>query len=117
MRPGRFLVLIVPGSWGAWAVQAAVPNESPEQLKKRATHIVVGKVTDNYTSKSKKGDAVTIKIIAEIEIQKSRKAKDSNEVNWSMPAIGRQTGTEKRPLLMDRCALYRVPSREIWCAF
>ena len=50
--------------------QAAVPNSSPKQLRKEATDVVVGKVTEIYTSApAKDGDSATTKIVAEIQIQ------------------------------------------------
>jgi hypothetical protein len=72
--PFRLFGLSVLLSVLAMAVHAAVPAMSPEQLRKESTHVVVGKVTEVYTSAPvKQGDGSTTHIVAQIEVQKVEK--------------------------------------------
>src|SRR5690348_16070303 len=76
----RFLSLgiAVAVGWPVMTACAAVPRQTPDQLKNGATHIVVGTVTDIYTSTTKQGDSATIKIVAQIKIEKVEKGTGLN---------------------------------------
>lgn len=74
MRTFTVLGVAVAVTWGTLAAQAAVPISTPKQLKKEATDIVVGKVTEIYTSTPVKNrDSATTNIVAQIEIQEVEK--------------------------------------------
>jgi hypothetical protein len=58
---------------GALAARAAVPGQKPDQLRKGATHIVVGKVTGIYSSTTARGDQALTTSVAQIEIENLEK--------------------------------------------
>jgi hypothetical protein len=71
MRPiilGTFVGLLA-----ALVARAAVPQSSPKELMQEATDVVVGKVTEIYTSISKEKESEEVRIVAQVEIQKVEK--------------------------------------------
>jgi hypothetical protein len=63
---------------GALAARAAVPGLKPDQLKEKATYIVVGKVTGIYSSASPRGDKVLTTSVAQIEVEDLEKGNGLN---------------------------------------
>ena len=53
--------------------QASKIDSTPEQLKKEATHIVVGKVTEIFSSTAKGKDFAITRFVAQIQIEKLEK--------------------------------------------
>ncbi len=83
---------------------AALPTEGgiaarkPEDLKKDATHIVVGKVTEVYSTTSKSQNSALTKFVAQIQIEKLEKGSGLKHGEvvyaryWDSKWIGKQPG-------------------------
>jgi hypothetical protein len=95
MRNAIVLTVLASAMLPFAAAKAAIPSWSAEKLRKHATHIVVGKVTEVYTSVRTTAHWRTTKYCAEVRIEKIEKGEGLDAAGlvyvryWDREWIGR----------------------------